>query len=362
MNIEQQLIFLFSALGATNGFLVSGYFLLKRQDKRLSDYFLGGLLLMLSIRVIKSVFLHFNECLFDWFIQIGLTACFLIGPFLFLYVRSLMQPHVSLQKQWWWHTIPYVVLMVCFGYAYDYYCSKEEWYQFVMLIYHQWLVYILLAGYQMRGVFQHLWKRDEALNDEQFWMLSIFTGTTIVWMAYYFASYTSYIVGALSFTFLGYVSGLLWLYKKSSKQLATDPPLKYAGSSLSEKDITHYQQKIQQHLEIEKAFLDPNLTLVKLSQKLGLSRKEISQVINQTTGQNYSNHIAQLRIEEAQRLLQLPDSSTYKIATIAYESGFNSLSSFNTHFKRITGETPQQYRKKYQNHGSDSRKHDLDRK
>ena len=86
MSLQQQLIFLFSALGAINGFIVSGYFLLKRTEKRLSDYFLGGLLLMLSIRIIKSVFLFFNRELFEVFIQFGLTACFLIGPFLFLYV------------------------------------------------------------------------------------------------------------------------------------------------------------------------------------------------------------------------------------------------------------------------------------
>lgn len=362
MNVEQQLIFLFSALGAINGFLVSGYFLLKRDNKRLSDYFLGGLLLMLSIRVIKSVFLHFNRGLFDWFIQAGLTACILIGPFLFLYVRSLMRPDAPLKKRWWWHVVPYIVLISGFRYVYDYYENKELWGAFIRMIYRQWLVYILIAGYQMRAVFKVLFKKGEALSDEQFWLLNIYLGTTIVWTAYYFSSYTSYIVGALSFTFLGYVSGLLWLYKKSSKKLATDPPLKYAGSSLSEKDVAQYHQKIQQYLETEKAFLDPNLTLVILSQKLGISRKETSQVINQTTGQNYSNHIAQLRIQEAQRLLQLPDYEAYKIATIAYESGFNSLSSFNTHFKRVTGETPQQYRKKWQNHGSDSQKHDLDRK
>ena len=69
MSLQQQLIFLFSALGAINGFMVSGYFLLAKTDKRLSDYFLGGLLLMLSIRIIKSVFLFFNKGLFELFIH-----------------------------------------------------------------------------------------------------------------------------------------------------------------------------------------------------------------------------------------------------------------------------------------------------
>ncbi|MEL7533145.1 MAG: hypothetical protein AAFN10_17645 [Bacteroidota bacterium] len=75
MDLAQQSVFLLSALGAFNGFLLSGYFLLIKQEKRLSDYFLGGLLLMLSIRIFKSVFLYFNPELFQLFVQIGLSAC-----------------------------------------------------------------------------------------------------------------------------------------------------------------------------------------------------------------------------------------------------------------------------------------------
>ena len=362
MSIEQQLIFLFSALGAINGFLVSGYFLFKQQDKRLSDYFLGGLLLMLSVRIIKSVFLFFNKGLFEWFIHMGLTACFLIGPFLFLYVRSTTQAAETLRRRWWWHVLPYVVAINVFRYFYVYGQDREMWRWFVKTIYHQWLLYILLSAYVLRGTWKQLWQRDKPLSDEAFWQLSIFVGTTVIWAAYYFSSYTSYIVGALSFTFLGYVSALLWLYKKSSKKLANDLPLKYANSTLSEATREAHWQILQTHLTQQKIYLDANLTLSKLSEQLKISRKELSQVINQTTGQNYSSYIALLRIQEAQRLLQQPEYATYKIAAIAYESGFNSLSSFNTHFKKIVGETPHQYRKRTQYHDSGSQKHDFDRK
>lgn len=348
MSLEQQLIFLCSALGAINGFLISGYFLVAKAEKRLSDYFLGGLLLMLSIRIIKSVFLFFNRGLFEGFIQVGLTACFLIGPFLFLYAKSMQQPSPTLKKYWWVHVLPYFLVITAFRMQYSYYEDRAWWRWFIPFIYKQWLVYILLSAYVIRDLFVKIGKRQK-LEEQEFWLMSIFAGTTLVWVAYEFSYYTSYIVGALSFTFLTYVSLLLWLYKKSNKPIATDLPLKYANSNLDTHTLDQYQQQIEAYLHTEKVYLDPQLTLVKLSQQLGLSRKDISQVINQQHGQNYSNYIAQLRVEEAKKLLQNPQYDHYKIASIAYESGFNSLSSFNNHFKRVVGQTAQSYRKSLQN-------------
>lgn len=345
MSLEQQLIFLFSALGAINGFIVSGYFLFKRVEKRLSDYFLGGLLLMLSIRIIKSVFLFFNHGLFEWFIQFGLTACFLIGPFLFLYVKSMTKPDENIQKRWWWHIVPYVFIIFAFRFYYNYYDNKWLWRWFIELIYKQWMLYIFASAYLLIPIFKKVRDRKTKLIDEEFWLLNIFFGTSVVWLAYETSSYTSYIVGALSFTFLLYISILLWVYKRSNKTISTDPPIKYANSNLDVIEIAAHMQKINQYIEQQKPYLDPDLTLVKLSQQLGISRKELSQTINQSEGKNYSSYIAKLRIEEAKRLLALPQYSNYKISAIAYESGFNSLSSFNTYFKKIVGKTAQEYRK-----------------
>ena len=84
---------------------------------------------------------------------------------------------------------------------------------------------------------------------------------------------------------------------------------------------------------------------MKLSKQLGLKSKDLSQVINQSTGENYSLFISKLRIEEAKRLLSLPEYKHYKIAAIAYDSGFNSLSSFNTSFAKLVGMSASEFRK-----------------
>lgn len=346
MNLEQQLIFLFSALGAINGFFVSGYFLFLRKEKHLSDYFLGALLLMLSIRIIKSVFLFFNPNLFEFFIQFGLSACILIGPFLLLYVRSMVQEEHSLRKNWWWHIVPFITLITVFGTFYPYYDFRYEWSIFIELIYKQWLVYVLISGFYLRDVLKKLWQDRKNLQSEEIWLLTIFFGVSLIWLAYDTSSYTSYIVGALSFSFVFYLSVLLWFYQKNQKKVALDIPIKYAKSNLREEDIQTQMKRLTDLVQKEKVFLDPDLSLAKLSARLGITSKELSQVINQSTQKNYSRYIANLRVEEAKRMLLSSDYEHYKIAAIAFECGFNSISSFNAAFKKITGQTAKSFRKK----------------
>lgn len=345
MQIQQQLIFLFSALGAINGFLLSGYFFLKKTERRLSDYFLGGLLLMLSIRIIKSVFLHFNAHLFGFFIEFGLAACALIGPFLLLYVKSMTQPNNHLRQNWWQYILPYLIIMLAISIFYPYYEYRGFWSWFIEGIYKQWMIYIIISGYLLLPIFKKVWQRKNKLTNQEFWLLNIFTGTAIIWLAYETSNYTSYIVGALSFTFILYISILLKIYIGSNRPFANDEPLKYANSSLSESDVKAYMRQLNQFVTREKPYLDPNLTLVKLSKQLGLKSKDLSQVINQSTGENYSLFISKLRIEEAKRLLSLPEYKHYKIAAIAYDSGFNSLSSFNTSFAKLVGMSASEFRK-----------------
>jgi len=124
MNFEQQLLFFFSALGAFNGFMLSIYFAYSTKDKKFSNYFLSLLLLVLSIRIIKSVFLFFNPNIFSVFIKIGLSACVLIGPALYLYIVSQIKP--SKAKKWWVHIIPSLCIVIILGIVYPYLDNRER--------------------------------------------------------------------------------------------------------------------------------------------------------------------------------------------------------------------------------------------
>jgi AraC-like DNA-binding protein len=97
-------------------------------------------------------------------------------------------------------------------------------------------------------------------------------------------------------------------------------------------------------MEDKKSYLNLDFTLAKLSQKVGVSSKKLSQVINQAGEINYSEYIIGLRISEVQRRLWSQEFKYYTIAAIAYDSGFNSISSFNTAFKKKAHQTAVEYR------------------
>ncbi len=345
MSIDQQLLYLFSGLGAVNGLLLAGYFLLIKKPRRLSDYFLGGLLLTLSVRILKSVFLHFNPGLYQLFIQIGLMACLFIGPFLYLYVVSATKKQHNLKRTWWLYLIPFASIIGWLAYKHPYYGPPYSWNPYVPTIYNIWLLCILASAYQIRGVLRRLVQRRQSLSTEETWLLNVFFGVTVIYIGYATASYTSYLVGALSFSFIIYISLLLLFYQHNRKPIAQDPPIKYSNSPLGEEDAAVLMAKLDAIMKEHRYFLDPKLTIASLSKHVGISSKVLSQAINQRKGYNYSRYIAHLRVEEAKRLLHSPAHQHFKIAAIAFESGFNSLSSFNAAFKQVAGVTAKEFRK-----------------
>jgi hypothetical protein len=100
MDIGKEILFFFSALGAFNGLLLGLFLLFFTQKKYLANDFLGALLLALSIRIAKSVCLYFDGKLPKIYLQIGLSACFFIGPFLYYFVRSAVTPLGKMPKSW----------------------------------------------------------------------------------------------------------------------------------------------------------------------------------------------------------------------------------------------------------------------
>ena len=92
-------------------------------------------------------------------------------------------------------------------------------------------------------------------------------------------------------------------------------------------------------------FKDSLLSLQKLAKLLNVPEKQLSQIINENSGNNFNDFVNKYRIQEAKKLLlaDIPDASN--ILKIAYEVGFNSKSTFNTAFKKFTGTTPSLYRK-----------------
>jgi AraC-like DNA-binding protein len=119
---------------------------------------------------------------------------------------------------------------------------------------------------------------------------------------------------------------------------------KYTGSNLSKEELENYYVQLISNLENDKLYLNPDLTLQALAERLQSSSKIISQVINQQSGLNFFDFINTYRCEEAKRHMQDAEPEV-TILEILYQSGFNSKSSFNKEFKKLSGNTPTEFRK-----------------
>ena len=105
-----------------------------------------------------------------------------------------------------------------------------------------------------------------------------------------------------------------------------------------------YELKLRSYMEAERPYLNPMLTLEELADKLSISPRYLSMVINKGYNQNFFNFINSYRIKEAQKLL-VKNGNKMNVLNILYEAGFNSKSVFNNCFRRQTGLTPTEYRK-----------------
>ena len=98
-------------------------------------------------------------------------------------------------------------------------------------------------------------------------------------------------------------------------------------------------QKVEHYMTERRPYLDPDLTLSKLSRKLGVPAKVLSSTINRATQENVSRYVNKARIDAARKSLLAGENVTSAMLS----SGFNTKSNFNREFLRVTGKSPSKW-------------------
>lgn len=109
------------------------------------------------------------------------------------------------------------------------------------------------------------------------------------------------------------------------------------------------KQKLTQLIATDQVFLTPDLTLPALAQQVGISVHDLSYVLNAGFGENFFQFINRYRVEEAKRLLTSAQHRHLSILGIAFEAGFSSKTTFNTTFKKLTGQSPSEFARSAEN-------------
>ncbi|WP_161992017.1 AraC family transcriptional regulator [Flagellimonas algicola] len=196
----------------------------------------------------------------------------------------------------------------------------------------QWLEYIILA------------------------LLIIAVSTAILNLAFYEHPINPYLALATLITifFIGYgLSKQKEIFPIDQKQRKDVLALNEQGiygikkrKLFSEEKLVELKSKINTHMIEREPHLDNDINLAGLSDQLELSPHQLSYVINNGFNENFYHFINRHRVDKAKSLLSGTISDKYSILGIAFESGFNSKTSFNTAFKNVTGQTPSEFKKK----------------
>lgn len=97
-------------------------------------------------------------------------------------------------------------------------------------------------------------------------------------------------------------------------------------------------------MDDEKPYLNGDLTISDLARRTGIPRHYITEVLNEKHGRNFFTFVNEYRVREVISRINDPKYQHYTILAIAFDSGFNSKSTFNTFFKAYTGKTPSDFR------------------
>ncbi len=121
------------------------------------------------------------------------------------------------------------------------------------------------------------------------------------------------------------------------------PYAKYAKQNLPAETSQQYLKELEQLMQHEKPFLSDEITLAQLAETMSIPAHHLSMVMNKELKMNFYQFINHYRVEEAKRLLQAAPSDL-PVLRIGFQAGFQSKATFNTIFKKLTGETPTQFR------------------
>lgn len=105
-----------------------------------------------------------------------------------------------------------------------------------------------------------------------------------------------------------------------------------------------YFQKLELLCKDEQIYTDSTLNREKVAEKLGISAGYVSQIVNTITGDNFAHYINQYRVEAVKEMISNSEYDNYTLLTMGLESGFTSKTTFYKAFKKVTGQTPNEYK------------------
>jgi AraC-like DNA-binding protein len=366
-------IFIF--LGMIQAFFLCLFFFSKPNRQNPANIFYGVLLVSMGL-CIMEIFLMYTgyivHCLF--LVDFSEPLSFVIGPSFYLMV--VVMARGKLPRRYYWHfafAVVYLILVIPFfllpddvkynswigsyrlplqmrPYDYDQSDPRLFWItdNHTALTLLSLVTYALLALWEVIRIFRI--KKESFFHPSHNTLRALRNGTMqigsitllLLVIKYFNPNDTGDHIFAAYIGITIYVTSFRVMQQSGFFKESLGEPQKYRSSTLTDEQRNDVLARLQHVMEKDKPFLRPDFSLPDLAQQLGTNVHILSQVINACLGKSFFEMTAEYRVREAKDLLKT--QRNIKVEEIAGQVGYNSKSSFNNAFKKITGQTPSDFR------------------
>jgi len=369
------------------GLLVIGVFqaallvllLLTKRKKSTPDYILSGYLFLSALLIFFTwleIWSRNNDLQILWLTNLRTPLILLIGPVLWLYVKSVTDQHFRFKPKYLLTLFPFLLVLGLFT-ARNYFQPQqavtvapiaEPSFNPIFFFFITGLIALSNVGYTLWGLLlirrykralKTFFSSTEEINLQ--WLEFIHIAALIAYtsisglyiingifgfMSYLVLQQAGYGIAALLVLVIGFFgirkgsiftsSNIDFDMEKAIEEEEEVPP-KLTG----EEEI--FVHRLLEFMKTEKPHLDPDINLTLLSSKLKVSPEYLSDIINSRLNKNFYDFINHYRIEEFKQLCKVPESKKLTLISLAYDSGFNSKATFNRVFKKEMNCTPGEY-------------------
>ena len=332
-----------------------------------------------------------NQPYRDILFYVPFQHLFFIGPVIYFYTQSLLNPHFRLRKNNFWHLIPGLLYLLYTVYmwiydkfiVHDYYFYKDGADKDFDTWYHN-LGIISMALYFMVSIRYYNLYRKLMLQ-----VVSYADNILFKWIKTYLYSFLIMLLLPLVFDFIaifypkinsytgswwfflffsiimyyiavaGYANSVITKIQFEVSIFEKKPALLLSDSLPDESaviDIEHeafeeqispeiesWKTKIENIIREQKLYQNPELTLTDVAKKLNTNAAIISKAINHGFGLNFNDFVNSFRIEAVKLCFKNGEHKKNTLLGIAFDCGFNSKATFNRAFKKNTGLSPKEF-------------------
>jgi AraC-like DNA-binding protein len=384
--VSQTLLLFIVGVGILQGIFLAALLFFHPKSETSVNKFLAYYILCYCVPMLTPIVQHF----FSWQVLTFIDpTLLLVGPCLYLYVRSFKEK-ITLRKVWP-HFILFFLFVVLNVYLYNRFTAEypsssqvpaevpqlaiakvRMLVRIAQMIFYFFLAGKVLTSYQ-RSINQ-LFSDTSKINLSWVrWLINGYIVLLLIMIGLYAlilrnsenfgmiilintAIVTPYMY---AIAFRGLTQPTLWQVRhettsdnveaairevESIEDAAEGDEPRIQRTTLGDGKINEIANRVMALMEGQKLYLQSELTLQDLAEKLEIPSYQVTQAINEGLGKNFYDLVNGYRVEESKRLLSDPASRNNKILTIGMDAGFNSKTTFNTVFKKFTGLTPSDFK------------------